>query len=75
MSFEYGLHAICHDCFEKYKRVVQERVRKPFGKWQAWAWEGAMKRVEVGGEMPTLEQFDLEGYERYTDGITGQSLI
>jgi len=75
MPFEYGLHAICHNCYEKYKRVVQERVRKPFDDWQKWSWKGATKNLEVGGTLPTLDQFDTDGYERYTDGIAGTALM
>lgn len=75
MPFEYGLHAICHNCYEKYKRVVQERVRKPFTDWQKWSWKGAAKNLEVGGTLPTLDQFDADGYERYTDGIVGTALM
>ena len=29
VPFEDGLHAMCHDCFEKYKPVVQARLGKP----------------------------------------------
>ncbi len=75
MPFEYGLHAMCHGCYEKYKRVVQERVRKPFTDWQEWAWKGEMAKVEVGEDAPTLDEFDQSKYERYTDGIVGHALM
>lgn len=29
VPFEDGLHAMCMDCFEKYKGVVQKRLGKP----------------------------------------------
>ena len=75
MPFEYGLHAMCHNCFEKYKGLVQERVRKPFLDWQKWAWKGAIGKVESGDVLPKLNQFDSDGYERYTNGIAGHALM
>ncbi len=75
MPFEFGLHALCIDCFEKYKIVVQRRVRKTFSQWQTQSWKAEISQTEPGDKLPTLDQFTEKDYERYTTHIAGIALM